>query len=70
MPPDPRKFLLDIVDRARFVSEFMADKSLADLEQNRPVRSAVERELMVLGEALYQLHRNAPANALLVESTE
>ncbi len=46
----------------------MADKSLADLEENRPIRSAVERELMVLSEALYQLHRNFPEVAEQITS--
>jgi uncharacterized protein with HEPN domain len=68
MPPDPRKFLTDMVDRATFASQFMADKSLDDLMHNRPVRSAVERELMVLGEALYQLHRNFPQIAEQIDS--
>jgi uncharacterized protein with HEPN domain len=68
MPPDPRKFLSDILDRATFVSEFMVDKSLDDLVHNRPIRSAIERELMVLGEALYQLHRNSPEIAEQIDS--
>jgi len=68
MPPEPQKFLSDILDRATFVTEYMADKSLADLEQNRPVRSAVERELMVLGEAFYQLHRRFPEVAQQIDS--
>jgi uncharacterized protein with HEPN domain len=68
MPPDPRKFLADILDRATFVSEFMADKSMDELVHDRPIRSAVERELMVLGEALYQLHQNAPEIAEQIDS--
>lgn len=68
MPPDPRKYLRDILDRATFVSEFMADKSINDLLNNRPVRSAVERELMVLGEALYQLHQTSPELAERIKS--
>jgi len=60
MPQKTRKYLEDMLDRASFVSDFMKDKSLEDLANDRPVRSAVERELMVLGEALYQLHQRSP----------
>ncbi len=68
MQPDPRKYLTDMLDRATFVLQFMADKSLDDLENDRPTRSAVERELMVLGEALYQLHRIHPIIAERIDS--
>lgn len=44
MPHDPRKYLVDIQDRAK----------------DRQTRSAVERELMVLGEAFFQLHERFP----------
>jgi uncharacterized protein with HEPN domain len=63
MPRDSQKFLNDIRERATYVVEFMADKSLEDLTDQRLIRSSVERELMVLGEALYQLHRQSPAIA-------
>ncbi len=57
MPHDPRKYLSEMLDRATFVSQFMADQSPDVLQTSRLIRSAVERELMVLGEALFQLHR-------------
>jgi uncharacterized protein with HEPN domain len=63
MQRDPQKFLNDMLDRARAVSSFVADRTVADLETDRFLRSAVERELMVLGEALYQLHRISPQTA-------
>lgn len=63
MPPEARKFLEDMLDRASYVRGLMADKSLDDLMNNRLTRSAVERERMVLGEALYQLHGLHPAIA-------
>lgn len=68
MQPDPRKYLTDMLDRAQFVSQFMANKTLDDLENDRPTRSAVERELMVLGEALYPLHRIHPTIAERIDS--
>lgn len=63
MPPEARKFLNDMLDRATFAMSLMKDKTLDDLVNNRLIRSAVERELMVLGEALYQLHGLHPAIA-------
>jgi uncharacterized protein with HEPN domain len=63
MQRDPRKFLSDMLDRAQFVSQLLAERSVTELKTDRVLRSAVERELMVLGEALYQLHRVAPETA-------
>lgn len=60
MRRDPQKFLNDMLERAQVVRRFLADRTVEDLETDRLLRSAVERELMVLGEALYQLHRIAP----------
>ncbi len=68
MLPDAKKYLSDMLDRAQFVREYMADKSLDDLINERPIRSAVERELMVLGEAMYQLHRQFPELAEQIDS--
>ncbi|MCC7474326.1 MAG: DUF86 domain-containing protein [Pirellulales bacterium] len=60
MQRDPKKYLSDMLDRAQFAVQLLADRSAADLESDRLLRSAIEREMMVLGEALYQLHRIAP----------
>ena len=68
MPHDPKKYLSEMLDRATFVTQFMADKSLGLLQRDRLTRSAVERELMVLGEALFQLHRTHPAIAEQIHS--
>ena len=65
---EARKFLDDMLDRAKFVRQYVVDKSLEDLINQRPVRSAVERELMVLGEAMYQLHRKFPEIAERIDS--
>ena len=59
-----------MLDRAAFVCNTLVDRSLHDLETDRLLRSAVERELMVLGEALYQLHQHAPDLAERIEHWE
>ena len=63
MSHDPRKYLCDMQDKATFVVEVLEDRTCDDLHNDRLLRSAVERELMTLGEALIQLHRVDPETA-------
>jgi uncharacterized protein with HEPN domain len=56
----PRKFLEDALDSARFVMEFAEDGDLDRYRKDRPFRSAIERELIIVGEALAQLRRLDP----------
>ena len=67
MPHDSDKFLHDMLDSCRFLMGFTADRTLADFVEDRGFRSAVERELQIIGEALAQLHRIAPDVAEMVE---
>lgn len=60
MRRDPRKYLHDMVDSCGFLTEFTRGKTIADYVNDRGFRSAVERELQIIGEALYQLDREAP----------
>jgi len=57
MPHDPVKLLHDIADAAEFILEQTRGRPLADYEQNRLVRDAVERNFMIIGEALARLAR-------------
>lgn len=43
-----------------FLIGFTSGRSIADLRMDRPFRSAVERELQIIGEALMQLDRVHP----------
>lgn len=63
MPRDPRAYLWDARRAAALVSEFVADRSWADYEVDPMLRSAVERQFEIVGEALGQLRRAAPALA-------
>jgi len=67
MERDPKKYLCDMLDRGQFVNQLLSDRTLENLESDRVLRSAVERELMVLGEALYQLHQIAPEVAQQID---
>lgn len=61
MPHDLRKYLFDIVDRCDALRSYVTGRTFADYESDRMFRSAVERELEVLGEALRQALTVDPA---------
>jgi uncharacterized protein with HEPN domain len=63
MPRDPEKYLFDVLDSCRFLLEFTSGRTLEDLRGDRGFRSAVERELQIIGEAVLQLSKLAPAVA-------
>jgi uncharacterized protein with HEPN domain len=57
MPHDPRKYVFDMLDAVRFLIDFSKGRQSGDLKSDRAFRSAVERELMIVGEALWALSR-------------
>ena len=57
MRRDPKSLLWDAHDAATAVADMTAGKSLADFDSDRVLRSAVERQFEILGEALRQLDR-------------
>lgn len=65
---DKQKYLSDMRDRATFVVEVLGERSQEDLNSDRILRSAIERELSVLGEALYQLHQLDPQLAEKIDN--
>ena len=60
MQRDPRAYLWDARRAAALVSEFVADRSWGDYQADPMLRSAVERQFEIVGEALGQLRRAAP----------
>jgi uncharacterized protein with HEPN domain len=60
MRPDARAPLYDVLQACRLVVRFVEGRSLADCEADDLLRSAVERQLAIAGEALVRLHRIAP----------
>lgn len=60
MPRDPRAYLWHARRAAGLVADFVADRSWADYEADPMLRSAVERQFEIVGEALSQLGRAAP----------
>lgn len=57
---DPQKYLYDIINCCEFLLEFTKGRTVEDYEADRPFRSAVERELQIIGEALMQLDNIHP----------
>ena len=57
---DPRKYLYDILNSCEFILEFAMGKTVDDYKRDRAFRSALERELQIVGEAMLQLDNIAP----------
>jgi uncharacterized protein with HEPN domain len=54
------KYLFDIMRAAADAMEFVAGLSFAEYAQSKVVRAAVEREMIIIGEAVVQLRRLDP----------
>lgn len=63
MRPDPRKYLWDALHAADLIQDFARSQSFADYQSDAKLRSAVERQFEVIGEALNQLSKVDPAAA-------
>ncbi len=60
---EPEKYLYDMLSSCEFLLEFTVNKTVDDYINDRAFRSAVERELQIIGEALIGLEKVAPAVA-------
>ncbi len=60
MRVEAKKYLHDITHAADSIARFVTARSLADFENDAMLRSAVERQLEIIGEALAQLARLGP----------
>ena len=63
MPRSPLAYLADIVDACRAVERFMTGVDLQAYRANEVTRSAVERQLILIGEAVASLLRLEPGLA-------
>ena len=63
MSRDPRAFLWDVQDACTLIARFMQGMDFEAYRANDLVRSAVERQLQIAGEALSQLSKLDPALA-------
>jgi len=60
MRPEVAKFLVDVDKAAALVEDFTRGQSLAECEANALLRSGVERQFIIMGEALMQASRLDP----------
>lgn len=57
---DCRAYLWDVRDSAEAIFEFIEGRTLKEYQSDRMLRSAVERQFEIIGEALNQLAKIAP----------
>lgn len=60
MPRRTAAYLADIVDACEAIADALRGQDLASYENNRLVRSAVEREFILVGEAMTALSHHEP----------
>lgn len=58
--PDTLKYLFDVAEACRLLAQFTSGKTLADYESDALLRSAVERQFEIIGEALRLAIREEP----------
>ena len=63
MPPETRKYLEDVQQACELLLAFVSGKSIADYEDDPMLRSAVERQFEIIGEAISALARLDPDTA-------
>lgn len=63
MRRDPRVHLLDALDASRAIQTFATGRTQEDYDHDRLLRSAIDREFEIVGEALNRLRRDGPAVA-------
>lgn len=66
MQPEAPALLWDARRAARLIAEFVADRTWRDYAHEVMLRSAVERQFEIIGEALNRLSRVDPATATLI----
>jgi uncharacterized protein with HEPN domain len=66
LPLEVRKYLFDMDQAADLIAEFVAGRGFGDYAANPMLRSAVERQFEIVGEALNQALRRAPELGSLI----
>lgn len=66
MEPDSCKYLYDMRQAARLLVRFSEGRTFEEYIADPMLRSAVERQFEILGEALAQLHRHEPETSLRI----
>ncbi len=67
---DPQKYLHDMLECSEFLIQAVASRQRSELDEDRLFRSGVERELQIIGEALFKLNKEHPLVAANVPEYE
>lgn len=70
MTRDRESFLFDIHDSAQFLLNFTRDEGFQRFQADRAFRRAIERELEIIGEAMFQLRRVGPNMVTKISESE
>jgi uncharacterized protein with HEPN domain len=69
LPLETRKFLLDISQACNLLTEFVSGKVFGDYRRDALLRSAVERQFEIIGEALRRALQSQPGRATRISDT-
>ena len=70
MTRDREAFLFDIHDSAAFLLEFTRNENFSRYQKDRAFKRVIERELQIIGEAMFQLAKLDPAFAARITESE
>jgi len=68
LPLEIRKYLFDIREACELITQFTAGKTYDNFHADRMLRSAVERQFEIIGEALNQALQRDPAMSISISN--
>ena len=69
LPHETKKYLFDIAEACDLIAQFSAGKTFADYQNDPLLRSAVERQFEIVGEALSQAVQHDAKVAELISNS-
>jgi uncharacterized protein with HEPN domain len=69
LPHETKKYFFDIAEACDLIAQFTSGKTLADYQNDPLLRSGVERQFEIIGEALNQAIQHDPAVSELISSS-